>query len=226
MPGFGPLFVIFRVESTKAMKKALIILIMLLGGATFAHAQFGVRVAVDENGVPIYRLEEVKIRAKRAKRRDRRRHEKQLRKFNKLRYNIIKVWPYANEAANNLKIIEAELANIPTEEGKEAYLDSRESFLFGKYEKDIRNLTVSQGHVLVKLIDRQTGNSAHTLIRDYKSKTAAFFWQGVGRIFGYNLKENYDAEEEFAMEVIIQSIQNGTNPTYYDYVEARNAARR
>lgn len=208
------------------MKKALILMTIILGLSSFASAQSGIRVAVDAEGVPIYRLQEVKITAKRSSRRASRRQERQMKKFNKLRYNILKVLPYANEAARNLKIIEAEMANIPTEEGKEAYLKSRESFLFGQYEKDIRKLTISQGKVLVKLIDRQTGDNAYSLISDYKSRTSAFFWQGIGRLFGYNLKEDYDPEDEFAMEVIIRSIEKGTNPTYYDYVQARNAANQ
>ena len=208
------------------MKKALILMTIILGLSSFASAQSGIRVAVDADGIPIYRLQEVKITAKRSTRRASRRQERQMKKFNKLRYNILKVLPYANEAARNLKIIEAEMANIPTEEGKEAYLESRESFLFGQYEKDIRKLTISQGKVLVKLIDRQTGDNAYSLISDYKSRTSAFFWQGIGRLFGYNLKEDYDPEDEFAMEVIIRSIEKGTNPTYYDYVQARNAANQ
>lgn len=208
------------------MKKALILMTIILGLSSFASAQSGIRVAVDAEGIPIYRLQEVKITAKRSSRRASRRQQRQMKKFNKLRYNILKVLPYANEAARNLKIIEAEMNNIPTDEGKEAYLKSRESFLFGQYEKDIRNLTISQGKVLVKLIDRQTGDNAYSLISDYKSRTSAFFWQGIGRIFGYNLKEDYDPEDEFAMEVIIRSIEKGTNPTYYDYVQARNAANK
>lgn len=207
------------------MKKLTIIFAFLMGVAGFASGQtVGIKVAVDREGVPIFKLEDVVISAKRPTGRQSRRNERQVKKFNKLRYNILKTLPYANEAARNLSIINAELANIPTEEGRDAYLDSREDALFGRYEKEVRNLTISQGKILVKLIDRQTGNNAYSLIRDYKSKTSAFFWQGIGRLFGYNLKQEYDEEEEFAMEVIIRSIENGTNPTYYDYLEAKNAA--
>lgn len=207
------------------MKKLTVILAFILGLGGFASGQgVGIKVAVDRDGVPIFRVEDVVISAKRPNRRQSRRKERQMKKFNKLRYNILKTLPYANEAARNLAIIEAELANIPSEEAREAYLDSKEDFLFGRYEKEVRNLTISQGKVLVKLIDRQTGNNAYSLIRDYKSKTSAFFWQGIGRLFGYNLKQEYDEEEEFAMEVILRSIENGTNPTYYDYLEAKNAA--
>jgi hypothetical protein len=209
--------------STKAMKKAIFSLILLLGLTTLvAEAQVGIRVAVDDQGVPIYEMQEVKIRALGSSKRDQRRFAKAEQKFNKLRYNVIKVLPYANECARNIKIINAELARIPTDEGKDAYLSSREHFLFGRYEGEIRNLTMSQGKVLVSLIDRQSGSTSYSLIMDYKSKTSAFFWNGIGKIFGYDLKKEYDAEEEFAIEMIVRSIENGTNPTYYDYLEARN----
>jgi hypothetical protein len=79
---------------------------------------------------------------------------------------------------------------------------------------------MSQGKVLVALIDRQTGNTTYSLINDFKSKTSAFFWNGIGKIFGYDLKKEYNPEDEFAIELIVRSIENGTNITYYDYLEA------
>lgn len=205
------------------MKKAIFSLMVLVGLTSGAlSAQVGIRVAVDDEGVPIYTMEEVKIRALGSSKRDQRRFAKQEQKFNKLRYNVIKVLPYANECARNVKIINAELARIPTEEGKDAYLASREHFLFGRYEGEIRNLTMQQGKVLVSLIDRQSGSTTYSLINDLKSKTSAFFWNGIGKIFGYDLKKEYDPEEEFAIEIIVRGIENGTNITYYDYLEARN----
>ena len=204
------------------MKKYIFGLFFCLFCGSVAVAQTGIWVAVDEEGTPIYNMPEVKIRALSGKKRDQRRFAQQEKKFNKLRYHILKVLPYANEAARNLKLIDAELANIPTEEGKQAFLDSREHFLFGRYEDEIKKLTMSQGKVLVNLIDRQTGNTTYSLITDYKSKTSAFFWNGIGRLFGYNLKKEYDPEEEYATELIVRSIENGTNVTYYDYLEAIN----
>ncbi len=204
------------------MKNLLLVLIFLVGLASLASAQTGVRVAVDEEGVPIYVMQEVKMRALGSAKRDQRRFAKQEAKFNKLRYNVIKTLPYANECARNVKIINAEMERIPTAEGKDAYLNSREHFLFGRYEAEIRNLTISQGKVLVSLIDRQSGSTTYSLVNDYKSKTSAFFWNGIGKIFGYDLKKEYDPEEEFAIEMIVRSIENGTNPSYYDYLEARN----
>ena len=204
--------------------KKFFVLVLILFALVPARAQGLVLVAVDGEGVPVFMMEEVSIRAKRSGKRDQRKQENQMKKFNKLRYNVLKTLPYANEAARNLKVINAELARIPSEEGKEAYMESRENFLFGRYEKEVRDLTISQGKVLVKLIDRQTGSTTYSLISDYKNKTSAFFWNGIGKIFGYDLKQEYDPEEEFAIEVIVRSIENGQNPTYYDYLEARNAA--
>ena len=204
------------------MKNLLLVLILSVGLSSLAAAQTGVRVAVDDEGVPIYVMQEVKMRALGSGKRDQRRFAKQEAKFNKLRYNVIKTLPYANECARNVKIINAEMERIPTAEGKDAYLDSREHFLFGRYEAEIRNLTISQGKVLVNLIDRQSGSTTYSLVNDYKSKTSAFFWNGIGKIFGYDLKKEYDPEEEFAIEMIVRSIENGTNPSYYDYLEARN----
>jgi hypothetical protein len=204
--------------------KKFFVLVLILFALVPARAQGLVLVAVDGEGVPVFMMEEVSIRAKRSGKRDQRKQENQMKKFNKLRYNVLKTLPYANEASRNLKVINAELARIPSEEGKEAYMESRENFLFGRYEKEVRDLTISQGKVLVKLIDRQTGSTTYSLISDYKNKTSAFFWNGIGKIFGYDLKQEYDPEEEFAIEVIVRSIENGQNPTYYDYLEARNAA--
>lgn len=210
-------------ESMRAMKYLILLFVFFYVGFSAVEAQ-GILVAVDAEGIPVYQMEEVQIRAKRSSRRDSRRMENQMKKFNKLRYNILKTLPYANEAGRNLKIINAEMARIPTQEGKDAYMESRENFLFGRYEKEVRDLTISQGKVLVKLIDRQTGSTTYSLIRDYKSGTSAFFWNGIGKIFGYDLKEEYDPEEDFAIEVIVRSIEAGQNITYYDYLEIRNQA--
>lgn len=222
----GTVFETVELFKRTRMKKLMLIMALVLGAQmlTLAQSPGGIKVAVDRQGVPIFVMEDVVISARPSKRRAKNRHARQVKKFNRLRYNILKTLPYANEAARNLRIIDAELARIPTEEGKKAYMDSKENSLFGRYEEDIKKLTISQGKVLVKLIDRQTGNTAYSLIRDYKSKTSAFFWQGIGRLFGYNLKNEYDTEDEFAMEVILKSIENGTNPTYYDYIEAKKQA--
>ena len=71
-------------------------------------------------------------------------------------------------------------------------------------------MTISQGRILIKLIDRETRNTSYTLIRDYRGKFSAAFWQGIARFFGTNLKEEYDPYGEDALiEAIIKEIDAG-----------------
>jgi hypothetical protein len=74
----------------------------------------------------------------------------------------------------------------------------------------MRKLTFSQGKILIKLIDRETQNTSFEIIRQYRGKFSATFWQGIARIFGTNLKTTYDAEgEDYLIEQIIREIEAG-----------------
>ena len=71
-------------------------------------------------------------------------------------------------------------------------------------------MTISQGRLLIKLIDRETQNTSYDLIKDYRGKLSAAFWQGIARIFGTNLKEEYDRFGDDALiEIIIMEIESG-----------------
>ena len=73
-----------------------------------------------------------------------------------------------------------------------------------------RNMTISQGRLLIKLIDRETQNTSYDLIREYRGKVPAFFWQGIARIFGTNLKDEYDPYgEDVIIEFIIREVDAG-----------------
>jgi hypothetical protein len=82
-----------------------------------------------------------------------------------------------------------------------------------EFEKDIRGFTLNQGRILLKLIDRETGNSSFALVKDLRGNFQAFFWQSVARIFSVNLKSEYDPlnnSEDKLIEEIVISIENGT----------------
>ena len=75
---------------------------------------------------------------------------------------------------------------------------------------DMRDMTITQGRLLIKLIDRETQNTSYTLIRQYRGGLTAAFWQGIARIFGTNLKEEYDPYGEDALiELIVNEIEAG-----------------
>ncbi len=136
--------------------------------------------------------------------------KKEKRVYNRLVSNIKVTLPYARLAARKLHEINSELEQIEGKKERKAYLKKAEKKLFNQFEQPLRKLTFSQGRMLIKLIDRETGNTSYSLIKDYKGGFSAFFWQSVARLFGSNLKDDYDADQEDKMiEHIIVLIDNG-----------------
>ena len=136
--------------------------------------------------------------------------KREKRIYNRLVRNIKVALPYARTAANKLYEIDAELARIEDEEERKEYLKEAEKKLFSDFERPLRKLTFSQGRMLIKLIDRETGNTSFSLIKEFKGGFSAFFWQSVARLFGSNLKAEYDADQEDRMiEHIVILIDNG-----------------
>ena len=70
-------------------------------------------------------------------------------------------------------------------------------------------MTVSQGKVLVKLIDRETGQTSYELIKELRSGFTAFMWNSIAILFGNNLKAEYDPVEDADIEAIVQMIERG-----------------
>jgi hypothetical protein len=132
------------------------------------------------------------------------------RKYERLVYNLKKVYPYALIVRNKLSKVDQDISNIKSEKERKDYLKKVEKNVFADYEGDIRDMTITQGRLLIKLIDRETQNTSYTLIKEYRGKLAAAFWQGIARIFGTNLKEEYDPYGEDALiESIILEIDAG-----------------
>ncbi|OFY64211.1 MAG: hypothetical protein A2V64_03330 [Bacteroidetes bacterium RBG_13_43_22] len=139
-----------------------------------------------------------------------RREQSQFRKYQRLVYNLKKVYPYAMVVRERLSDVNAELATISDEKDRRNYLKQFEKEVFNEYEDDIRDMTITQGKLLLKLIYRETYNTSYDLIREYRGGLNAAFWQGIARIFGTNLKSEYDPYgEDILVELIIQDIQSG-----------------
>jgi hypothetical protein len=129
-------------------------------------------------------------------------------KYTKLRRDVIKVWPYAKLAGEKFKQLEKELAMTNDKRVQKALVEKTEKEIMQKFEAELKKLTVSQGKILIKLIDRQTGNTSYRVLQDLKGNLNAFFWQSLARLFGSNLKSHYDPYGEDAeIEKIIVSIQ-------------------
>lgn len=137
-------------------------------------------------------------------------NKKEYERYSTLVRNIKKTLPYARQAASKLHEINAKMLSLKTEKERKTFMESSESDLFKEFEQPLRKLTYSQGRLLIKLIDRETGETSFDLIKEYKGGFSAFFWQSVARVFGSNLKSEFDEDGEDKMiEYIINLIDNG-----------------
>lgn len=132
------------------------------------------------------------------------------RRYEKLIFNIKKVYPYAVLVRNKLTKVNEELKTVESERERKAFLKSVEKDVFAEYEDDISNLTITQGKILIKLIDRETQNTSYDLIKEYRGRISAAFWQGIARLFGTNLKSEYDRYgDDAVIEMILMEIEAG-----------------
>lgn len=138
------------------------------------------------------------------------RTKKESVRYDRLVYNIKKVYPYAKLAGAKLREYEKVLDTIPTEKGKRLFLKKAQHSLEEQFGKEIKDLTFSQGKILIKLVYRETGNSTFDLIKELRGGFTAFIFQTLATIFGYNLKTGYDpAGTDQAIEQIVLMIEAG-----------------
>lgn len=134
------------------------------------------------------------------------------RKFYRTVYNFAKVYPYALKAKAIMREADSTLASSNfTRAQREKYIKDYEKRLFKEFEKPLRKLSINQGKMLLKLIDREAGISSYYAIKNYKGGAAAGFWQGIAKLFGSDLKKKYDMfGEDRILEELIQMYQKGT----------------
>jgi len=135
---------------------------------------------------------------------------RQQRQYSALELKVRKVYPMAKIAAIKVAEYNRIYMNFKTERERKLYIKKAEKELFAEFEDQIRHMTVSEGRILIKLIDRETGKSSYEIIKEFKGGFNAFFWQTVARLFGHDLKSAYDAENEDKMiEYIVMQIDMG-----------------
>ena len=128
-------------------------------------------------------------------------------RYNQLRQNIIAVYPYAKEAGRIFNEMNTTLATMDKKKDRKKFIKEKEKELDMLYENSLKNLTVTQGDLLVKLIARETGMSVYDLIKEFKNPMSAFYWNKLSGIYGYSLKQDYDPQEQRDIEMIVRSIE-------------------
>ncbi len=195
------------------MRKALLIfLLVMLAIATDSKAQIQVErkvrfgIIVEGDTLPYYHLKEVSIVESGSLL-----SEKEIKKNQKLIRNVKKMLPYAKIGKQRLDELERRVGNLPKKERKAA-IKQAEKDLLADFKDELEDCTISQGKVLLKLIDRETGRTSYALVDELRGKLRAGFYQTFARLFGYNLKASYDPKnnkEDNLIERIVISVEHG-----------------
>jgi Domain of unknown function (DUF4294) len=126
----------------------------------------------------------------------------------RLRNAVYVTYPYARKAGMILNDMNAHLAKMNSESEKKNYIQSKEKELKKEFTDPMERLSVYQGKILMKLINRQTGNNCYDIIREYRGGFSARVWQTVAFFFGSSLKQPYDASgDDHEIEVIVQEVE-------------------
>ena len=131
------------------------------------------------------------------------------REFRRLRWHVKKVYPYAKTASAKLTIYNNELKKVNSKRKRRKLMKQREKALKVEFEDVIKKMSQTSGRVLVKLIDRETGESTYEIIKEMRGGFKAWVYQGVGKLYGADLKARYNPktnEEDEMIERVVQSL--------------------
>lgn len=170
-----------------------------------AEAHYFRAIVIDGDTVPFVNLRTTNVYA-----RFKPRNERERRKYSRMERNVARAYPYARIASRLIREYEYDMAQIEVVNDQKKYMKLAEAELRAEFESEVKNLTVSQGKILIKLIDRETGNTSYELIKQLRSGFQAFIWQGVAKVFGTDLKVEYDPHgRDVMIESVVHRIEAG-----------------
>jgi len=194
---FIPLIVIITGASAKAQVSTVPVKMPVLG------KNDTIRVAgTNDNGemIPWISLREVEIYGLRIFK-----SPAEQAAYNRLRYNVMKVMPYALFAKRRYEQLERDLAVTADKKEQKKLVKQCDKEIKEMFNREIKELTITQGQILTKLIDRELGRTTYDIIKETKGGVTAFLYQSVARVVGHNLKSTYSPEEDRDIESIIIS---------------------
>lgn len=125
-----------------------------------------------------------------------RKMEKYIAEWTRLRNAVYVTYPYARIAGSTINDINKNLEGVKNKKSRKDYIKSREKELKKQFSDPLSDLSVYQGKVLMKLINRQTGNNCYEIIKEYKGGVNARFYQTVAFFVGGNLKQDWDLNDK------------------------------
>ena len=169
------------------MKRLLIIIIaVLVAKETTAQSSLPT-IIIENDTMPCITLKNIIIIGKRPGT-----SKAEYDRYSKLVRNIIKVYPYARLAAKKLKEYDDLLLQIPDTKEQKRIMKMAEKEIRKDFQKEIEDLTFSQGIILLKLVDRETSKTTYQIVDELRGSLRAFFYQAIAKLFKYDLKAKYD----------------------------------
>jgi hypothetical protein len=130
--------------------------------------------------------------------------------YRRLEYRVRKVYPYAVIASSLLEQFHTEMDTMQNEREKSRYMRRMKKVLAEEFEDELKNLSVQQGMVLMKLINRESGLTSYSIVQELKGNASALMWQTTARLYGSSMKDIYDPEgADVWIEEMVKQIENG-----------------
>ena len=192
------------------MKQLVSILLLVTLGTVTTQAQItkGFTVmayVVDGDTILMDNLPQIIIKDKRTFK-----SKRQAIRYNRLVKNVKRVYPYSKLAATLLEKYSDTLMATEDKKDRKKLMKQAEKELWARYGDELKKMTMSQGLILIKLIDRETGSTSYDLVQELRGNFTAFIFQGLARLFRLNLKSSYnDAGEDQRIEDIVLLIEQG-----------------
>jgi len=179
-----------------SIRKYLLFAAALIGGPLLSSGQNMGGYMLDT----VYMLPEANVRAQFANDTDRYR-------YNQMKYYVTTILPYMNAATDLFRDIDAKVHEPElSRKDKRRYINEREDEMRHNFEEKVKQLNVTQGTLLVKLIARQTELNLYKILQEFKNPLVAVKWQAWARVNGFNLDRKYDPEKEKTLELIMEDL--------------------
>lgn len=182
-----------------------LVFIALLFSHFTSMAQTGLllpAVIIGRDTLPAYQLQDIVVISKRIFK-----NAEEQSRFNALKKNVMIVYPFAKEAGSIFNEINYTMEGLDKRKDRKKFMKEKEAQLNVLFEGELKNLTITQGEILCKLVARETGLSVYDLIREFKNPFSAFYWNKMSQFLGYSLRYHYDAQEEKEIEFIVRSLE-------------------
>lgn len=161
-------------------------------------------IVIKGDTIPVVSLPPAKATAKRVFK-----NKREEKNYRRLVYHIKKAYPYAKLAGDKMREVEEEVKDMTPRERKRR-MKLLEKEIKRDYEGDLMKLSFTQGRILIKLLDRETGNISYDIVKEFRGGFTAWFFQGIAKMFDYDLKSEYDPDgKDKLIEQIVQKIERG-----------------